>query len=787
MTFIDYRCHFVYSLLQPLTPTIRRYLGIGKAGGMSSNSHHTYASSSTAPVVQPYHNNRHRPQGSAGEMIHTTSTHAVIALQERDSQSKLSGRPPGVPSKQTSWMASNAHRKVTSSEIATCHSVDAVPPSSDNVFQPQQHNHAQLESARLNPTLHEDKVEDTRSKSYQPGITKRSNSIMRASRVDPPTHGPSTIAAAKISRTATRAPIHLPHLANQTMTAAAAKLSTTGNPNPPKKPSSMLSVHEVGVSNPISGSNRGFRPSRTASGSIQVIPTTHRLQTRPLPRRTVAPPTSEAHPELESQSTNLKKSTETVVLNARKDCTEASGSNTARKGFKPSKSLKTPIQLGKKIPHHPALSITSLTTASHSTLDKLPEELRIPALTPLPPSPLPSASSTFESKQLTEVNAFSDSKARPVLLTAGLDIAQGPNPVKSKLTNETSDITLTTLRKDLSSLNLKGVQRKICTRLPDDLIVPMSVPLPPSPTSPYFTRTLKSQHSTSRGNFSESNSIAASCLRKSRSRNATPKMKTPPSQRPRADFAIASSSLSKSLSFFPGERDSLKTNNISPFNALRPSSAQGHQHSTVNVPHQSELLVDFDHEDTIWVPPPPKLISDLVALAPAFDFARWQEEFPLDPHTSDEGQDGPEEKRMRLDIVPPFEGGRDAPSTSKPAATATSTPIFCDPACEGSLPPQRTRPRDPSIFHWDRLSSADISEDSNDKTISCLKEQPLFLAGDVTVNDDKSFGTDFLLGIHRHNQSTPVCAAPAMRSNLINVTSLQQSLNHSSLSDNSCD
>jgi hypothetical protein len=59
------------------------------------------------------------------------------------------------------------------------------------------------------------------------------------------------------------------------------------------------------------------------------------------------------------------------------------------------------------------------------------------------------------------------------------------------------------------------------------------------------------------------------------------------------------------------------------------------------------------------------------------------------------------------------------------------------------------------MFHWDQPDLDTDGDDSGDKTISCLKEEPPFFPEDVTVNEGISFHTNFLGGIHAQNQSTP--------------------------------
>jgi len=61
------------------------------------------------------------------------------------------------------------------------------------------------------------------------------------------------------------------------------------------------------------------------------------------------------------------------------------------------------------------------------------------------------------------------------------------------------------------------------------------------------------------------------------------------------------------------------------------------------------------------------------------------------------------------------------------------------------------------MFHWDQPDLETDGDDSGEKTISCLREEPPFFP-DVTVNEGTSFHTHFLGGLNPHNQSTPAAS-----------------------------
>ncbi|EGG03297.1 uncharacterized protein MELLADRAFT_72610 [Melampsora larici-populina 98AG31] len=111
---------------------------------------------------------------------------------------------------------------------------------------------------------------------------------MRAQRVALPPPDPTTNST---TRTATRVPLNPIASTNHGPSDGFSKTTNLGHSNTTHK--HLPSTHPHGV-NVLSSSepmipNRGFKPSRTASGSSQVAPppTSHPVPTRPLPRRAI--------------------------------------------------------------------------------------------------------------------------------------------------------------------------------------------------------------------------------------------------------------------------------------------------------------------------------------------------------------------------------------------------------------------------------------------------------------------------------------------------------------------
>ncbi|KAG0139777.1 hypothetical protein CROQUDRAFT_718888 [Cronartium quercuum f. sp. fusiforme G11] len=629
------------SLSQPFTPTIRRYLGLSKSFGASSQP--VFNPTPAVTASQSHLTKRSGPTtSSSNDRPVSTSTHQL------SSSKSASGNGPSKP---TSWphsaaanhpsgpaTATSQHQKAASSESAAFHLASSVP-----------------HPRRLPP--------EPSASMDQPHAMKRSNSTMRArpQRVA----FPGLDSSAPIQR-ATRVPLGT---------------NASSNRNHP--------THD--------STTAPFRPARTASGSSQVAP-----PTRALPRRADPPP-------LANENVNLRKSIKAqdgpdqVMVNQ----------SSSRRAFKPTKSSKLEQQ---------HMSVPS------STINKLiPEALRIPALTPLPPSPentppLPPESSaaiaTSVSTKASILSQTSISTQASISTQLSAPILV-PAPALQPLPMPNSIIASTSLPSTAPVLLQNPVLQpttpipppppppvfaftgNICTRLPDDLIVPMSIPLPPSPNSPY---------------------LSYKPVNKSKALRPTTTPRKPNTPRNRRPDPRTPGTLTR-------KAESIQRSNKKP----------------------SQLLVDFDHEDTIWVPSAPVLNQDLADLAPAFEFGRWN----IEESDEEEAEEGPEEKKLRLEertITP----NRNHSDNSSSEEDVTPIQIQTD-----------HRTRDPSIFHWDKISS-DSSNDSiketdpSEKTVSCLKEQPLFLAGDITVTDNS---TDFLNGIR--DQSTPVAtyrSSPDLRS-----------------------
>ncbi|MBW0467125.1 hypothetical protein O181_006840 [Austropuccinia psidii MF-1] len=292
------------------------------------------------------------------------------------------------------------------------------------------------------------------------------------------------------------------------------------------------------------------------------------------------------------------------------------------------------------------------------------------------------------------------------------------------------------------SIGIETPGPKICTRLPDDLIVPMSIPLPPSPNSPFIGQTSGVSPSKS-----TSSSLRKKLGRKSIATQRTPRGITKTVTCHSEVFKDKTNDAALSLGRSRQESRRELDNNSSPLKIVKSGEHCGEDDcdgdETQKGLDQEGLLVDFDHEDTIWIPRPPTLHQDLVPLSSVFGINSTIEE-------ESEEEEGPEEKRLRLD------------ENESNKASEESLPSSCPVKQVGSLEGsneagEKVGCRDHSIFQWDQGEHQSISanDDSTDKTISCLKEPPPFLEGDLTVNDGRSFLTNFLKGIRDEDQSTP--------------------------------
>ncbi|KNZ47536.1 uncharacterized protein VP01_632g11 [Puccinia sorghi] len=322
------------SLAQPLTPTIKRYLGIGSSSTLTS-SHASHASSNGLPSRDINPNREKAPLSGH----HRTGS-------KNASESSL---PPATKS-------TSAH---TSKSIKSLNSLSALPRS-DNL--------ATLQKAMMVPLPPDDpeprepsvtrasgraRFISTRSKTPTEGSIhqalpsgqsmKRSNSTIRAQRVPlPPQSDQSTGSAIGKVRTATRVPLQpIQTIGVQPGKDTATKIyppSTTGSAYHP-------SSTKIVASNILNEAPKAtFKSARSASGTTeadskpshqpqQYLPP---LQTRPMPRRAMAESSNDkpVSPSLVTNTLNVS-----VRSHTRKTPTEESiPIPNKREVFRPTKS-----------------------------------------------------------------------------------------------------------------------------------------------------------------------------------------------------------------------------------------------------------------------------------------------------------------------------------------------------------------------------------------------------------------------------------------------------------------
>ncbi|KAA1115252.1 hypothetical protein PGT21_034201 [Puccinia graminis f. sp. tritici] len=805
------------SLAQPLTPTIKRYLGIGNGSTLnSSHASHASQASSSSLANREMNHNRDRPPLSGhhrtgSKNVTETSLHSAAKTVNAHTSKSIKSQ--------------NSNSKFTKSgDMATLQKAMMVP------LPPDEPEHREPSVARGPGRA---KIMSTRTKSPPEGsihqaqpsglATKRSNSTMRAQRVPlpPQVDLPASNPIGK-PRTATRVPLQ----PIQSIGTQPAKDIATKPPQTSTSVSHHQSSSKTVASNATNeAAKAGFKPSRSTSSTAQADskpshqpqPPLPPLQTRPLPRRAAQEPASDKPVSVPLVSNTLNVS---VRSHARKNQPEEPAPIIKQtiKAFKPSKSSSkgssnattSSKTSSSKLDIHPKSGLptpsvsdkisTQLSKVS-MTVDELPEVLRLPASTPLPTSPTPPLVPASSSMSSSIADPQSVSQPESILPVGTLPPSATPLPSEAPPSSEPLPPPVTTLPpesrpspeplsvKEIAmpsvtlaptkivhlgsslpaettsfkagpsdpvavaqhtvlhqSLLSKPTQRapqsanvtakpypyflssfgtpgpKICTRMPDDLIVPMSVPLPPSPNSPYVSLNNRAR-------------VAQDMDFKGPMRKSTKSQRTPRSRATPTSSRLNPTAIGKNGKIEPSsEVGGISTpTRLAHGQSLGDDGVGGSQQPVV----QEGILVDFDHEDTIWIPRPPALHQDILQL---------DDNLCVPPNINEEsdGEDGPQEKRQRIEADN---------SASSNDSTLSITQGAVEPLC---VPPELSRPRrDPSMFHWDQPDLDTDGDDSGDKTISCLKEEPPFFPEDVTVNEGISFHTNFLGGIHAQNQSTP--------------------------------
>ncbi|KAH9473806.1 hypothetical protein MJO29_000861 [Puccinia striiformis f. sp. tritici] len=827
------------SLAQPLTPTIKRYLGIGSSSTLTS-SHASQASSN---------GQAHRETNPSRDKATLSGHHRTGSKNVTEATAtKTATAHPSKPIK-----AHSSHSTLAKvGDLGTLQKAMMVP------LPPDDHEHREAYVTRgpgrarvlSTKTPPEGSIHQAQSSGQ---TMKRSNSTMRAQRVPlPPQVDVPVVGANAKPRTATRVPLQ-PIQSTQTGKDGSVK---------PTQVATSASSHQQSSTKTVAASatheapKATFKPIRSVSGTSQPeSKPSHQLQqppappqTRPLPRRAVPEPSKDIPPSVPLVSNTLNVS---VRSHARKVQVEESAPaiKLTMKAFKPTKSCSksssnATITSSKSSSAKPDKSSKSGPTATSSSadiptkssqvpvrVDELPEMLRLPVLTPLPSSPtpphLPLSSSVppllstpkpvSQPDSLPLTQLLSSSQPLPIATTlVTCETSSSSEPLPAAVTGPSAEIippsvTLlpseilvpskpippapispsvttpprgapqpvkavqlasspplqkisphdaiqsgqsvpvtvtspTVFHQSLSSKPAESQQSnvpvqsypfflagfgtpgpKICTRLPDDLIVPMSVPLPPSPNSPFVG--LRVAH--------ETQGSRKKPIRTQRS----PRSRTNPS-----GSRLTGTPAAKNGNIETGNQDGDMTFTSSP-GPMRQGQFVGNNDVGANQQSatQEGVLVDFDHEDTIWIPRPPTLHQDLLQL---------DDNLGLTPTIDEEsdGEDGPQEKRQRTNA----ENSCSSNDSTLSISRNVMEPELCVPP-ELAEPRHHHAPRrDPSMFHWDQPDLETDGDDSEDKTISCLKEEPPFLPGDVTVNEGTSFHTNFLGGLNAQNQSTPV-------------------------------
>ncbi|WAQ80909.1 hypothetical protein PtA15_1A247 [Puccinia triticina] len=801
------------SLAQPLTPTIKRYLGIGN--GSTLNSSHTSQASSNGLTNREINTSRDKPPLSGH---HRTGEKHVAEIPTAKTANAHTSK---------SIKSHNSHSALPKSgDLATLQKAIKIPLPPDDPEHREPSVTRGPARARVMSTRTKTPPEGSIHQAQSSGLAvKRSNSTMRAQRVPlpPQVDLPAGNAIGK-PRTATRVPLQ-PIQSTGTQPGKDVAIKPPSTSVPQHQPSTKAVASNVSNEPP----KASFKPTRSTSGTAQADskpshppqPLPPAMQTRPLPRRAVPEPSNDKPTTVPLVTNTLNVS---VRSRARKNQAEEPVPIIKQtiKVFKPTKSFSkgssnatttsNPLSANPNINSKSGPSTTSvsdkLTTQRSKVpieVEQLPEALRLPALTPLPISPTPSSahplSSMPPSVPASQPVSQPDSPSTPGPLSSSQPVPPSTNllpsqtPPSSELppvlstpmissesrpqvdpppvsdsvlppgvlapstvaqvasstptdTTSTHDaiqsgpsepvaITHRTIfHQSLPSQSTNVLAKphpfflstfgtpgpKICTRLPDDLIVPMSVPLPPSPNSPFIG--LSNRARVAR------NVDARGTARKSTKTQQPPRSRATP-HRTRLNSTPAAKNGKIEANNEIGDVTTLSS-------PIQDDGVGGSKQLVI----PEGLLVDFDHEDTIWIPRPPALHQDILQL---------DNDLGMTPTINEEsdGEDGPQEKRQRIEAEN---------SASSNESTLSITQRAVEPLCvppELSKPRQHPSRRDPSMFHWDQPDLELDGDDSGEKTISCLKEEPPFLAEDVTVNEGMSFNTNFLDGIHAHNQSTP--------------------------------
>ncbi|KNZ47530.1 hypothetical protein VP01_632g5 [Puccinia sorghi] len=373
--------------------------------------------------------------------------------------------------------------------------------------------------------------------------------------------------------------------------------------------------------------------------------------------------------------------------------------------------------MGKLLKQFYTLKQSKPTTEPQPASQPIPEPLLLPEITlpPVAPAKVAQLASSLPADTTSSNDGTQSGLSFPSEATHRTIFHQSLPSKPAEAAPQSSNVPVKPFSFFFSSFGTPGP--KICTRLPDDLIVPMSVPLPPSPNSPFVR--VNNQAKVPQGSHRK-------LIRTQRS----PRPRTKPTIS-RLDSATSAKNADKD-----NEHGGMPSTPTHQSRGQSPSDGGvgAHQQPVV----QEGVLVDFDHEDTIWIPRPPALHQDLLQLANN-----------LGMNQASDGEDRPQEKRARIT----------AETTCSSADTTLSdSRVLCDESHK--LPTSREHPprRDPSMFHWDQPDLETDGDDSAEKTISCLKEEPPFFPDDVTVNEGTSFHTHFLAGLNPHDHSTPAAS-----------------------------
>ncbi|CAH7685857.1 clasp N terminal-domain-containing protein [Phakopsora pachyrhizi] len=777
------------SLSQPFTPTIRRYLGI------SSNSSALSQPTASAPISSHRtHAPQHLNKTSGGEL--DRGRPPANSVNRNGLKSKVENRPASTSRgtedvKMKSQPSSRSFAPV-SNDLAVLRKAISVPlPPDDEPF-PSDHevNHAtagiKLAASHVRPFL-----EVPQQRSLPSGATsKRSNSTMRAQRVplEPQADGKGRFPNGTM-KLAGRAPFQTLQQSENKPVGIELLSKSSGNTNSTSANSKPLKPSSFDQANSLAP--KAYKPSRSTSDSTNTAAKTNtqlvELPTRPLPKRTaITTAASSTEPPFVPPANLLNVS---VRSNNHPQSRKVGPDKAApilkqtRKAFKPTKSSSkssstastTATQATSKLATSTEPSALKLSTSRPTLEASLPEtqEVQKPtpkAIDPLsslsPPHPLPLQRAeilhnsprvvtqdsdegpvSFVPLDFKEISV--DKKLEPEVFSQPKPFST-VQPLKS-FTSALEKSANTDAKEHVEPENPASESRpspsaipmppwpisfssstpgpKICTRLPEDLIVPMSIPLPPSPNSPFLTFAVASRKK-------NKSALQGKKGRKKIELSAKAHSKAAPTD------AMESCHSTKS-----GYLNAISDESLLDQSActILASDEENEEDRTIQLPSGPEgVLVDFEHEDTIWEPRPLTLHGDLADLTGTFASNLSNRGIT--------GEDGPYGKRQRLET-------RD--SIGKPSQEDNSGVHHSqiENAQVKSKSPKLSielQRRDNSVFHWDQAGLGVSIEDSNEKTLSCLKEQPDFLAEEITVNDGRSFFSNFLNGINPQNQSTPV-------------------------------